>query len=314
MARKERRWLGTTDPFVRLKQIEALDLETDYREITKLFYADFQSTMVAKSINGFMMNYAAPRISRVLRSSGELEHRISKRVIDTIILASAVMMEGFTGKGRDAARRVNAMHRQYDIHPDDFIAVGAEEAVGSIVLAELYGWRTVTDKEREAVNRYYSHQARAFGSPNPLPVTYAETKAYFEDYLDNHVYYEPQNERLGKVLLSWIGTMAPKGMRSLYRFILIAQLDDRVARACGMRPASRLAKWLSYAALKHIGGKLPVSDGGPSHLDALVRHVYPNGYEISQVGTHAAPLTNEMNAPTEDHEADGYRREKASAA
>lgn len=313
MARKERRWLGTTDPYVRLKQIEALDLDTEYREITKLFYADFQSTMVAKSINGFMMNYAAPRISRVLGSTGELEHRISKRVIDTIILASAVMMEGFTGQGRDAARRVNAMHRQYDIHPDDFIAVGAEETVGSIVLAERYGWRPVTDKEREAVNRYYSHQARAFGSPNPLPATYAETKAFFEAYLDNHVRYEPQNERLGTVLLSWIGTMAPAGMRSLYRFILVAQLDDRIARACGIHPASRVAKWFAHTALNHLGGKLPVADGGPSHLDALVSSVYPNGYEISKIGTHVANVGDQYDPHSVHNPSDGTPNRIAAA-
>lgn len=295
MARKERRWLGTTDRYVRLHQIEALDLDTEYRQITQLFYADFQSTMVAKSINGFMMNYAAPRISKVLDASGELEHRIAKRVIDTIILASTVMIEGFTGQGRDAARRVNAMHRQYDIHADDFLAVASEETVGSIELAELYGWRPVTDKEREAVNLYYSHQAQAFGSPNPLPTTYAQTKAFFEAYLDAHVRYEPQNERLGKVLMRWIGTMAPAGLRPLYRFILRAQLDNRVARACGMRPASSVSKALAHMALRQIARQDPVPDNTPSHLDALIARVYPNGYEVSKVGTH---LPKEETSPS----------------
>jgi hypothetical protein len=127
--------------------------------------------MLTKSFSGFMFTFAAPRISRVLSATGELEHRIAKRVVDTTLLATAVLQHGFKGTGRDAARRINSMHSRYDIHPDDFVAVGSEEVLGSLELAERYGWREVTDKEREAVRIFYSHQARAFGSPKLLPAS-----------------------------------------------------------------------------------------------------------------------------------------------
>jgi hypothetical protein len=286
MPRSKARWLGTTDRHARLKAIERLDVERDYREITKLFYEDFQSTMAAKPINGFMMNYSSPRISRVLSGSGELERRVAKRVVDTILLSSAVMQHGFAGEGRDAARRVNHMHRHYDIHPEDFLAVGSEEVVGSVELAERYGWRPVTDKEREAINRYYSHQARAFGSPTPLPATYAETKAFYEDYVDRQSHYEPWNERLGRALTAFLTMLAPLPVRPLFRAVLLAQLDDRIARACGFRPASRLMKRLAHAILLGLGRKDPVPDGAPNHLEALVRRVYPDGVTIDQAGTH----------------------------
>jgi ER-bound oxygenase mpaB/B'/Rubber oxygenase, catalytic domain len=281
-----RRWLGTSDPYARLRKIESLDLATDYREITLLFYADFQSTMVVKSINGFMMNYASPRISRVLAGSGELEHRVAKRVVDTIMLASTVMQHGFTGEGRDAARRVNAMHSHYDIHPEDFLAVGSEEVVGSIELAERYGWRAVTSKEREAVNLYYSQQTQAFGSRDPLPATYLKTKLLYENYLNENVHYAPQNERLGKAITAFLATLAPVPIRSLYRMILLAQLDDRVARACGIRPASRPIKWMAQTLLRRMGRKDPIPDGAPNQLEALIRRVYPDGYRINRLGTH----------------------------
>lgn len=284
-------WLGTADPHARLRRIESLDLATDYREITQLFYADFQSTMIAKSINGFMMNYAAPRISAVLAATGELEHRIAKRVVDTITLASTVMAHGFSGEGRDAARRVNAMHRHYDIHPDDFLAVGSEEVVGSIELAERYGWRPVTDKEREALNLYYSHQTRAFGSPNPLPASYAGTKLFYDAYVAAHIAYAPHNERLAKVLVKFLGTLAPAPFRPLYRLILLAQLDDRIARACGIRPASKPVKRLADAVLRRIGRKDPIADGAPNHLEALIRRIYPDGYRIGDLGTHREAAT-----------------------
>jgi len=286
MMADKRRWLGTSNPYARLRKIESLDLAMHYREITQLFYADFQSTMVVKSINGFMMNYSSPRISRILSGSGELEHRVAKRVVDTIMLASSVMQHGYAGEGRDAARRVNAMHRHYDIHPEDFLAVGSEEVVGSVELAERYGWRPVTDKEREAVNLYYSQQTQAFGSRTPLPATYAQTKALYEDYVERNVRYDPQNERLGKVLTKFLATLVPAPIRPLYRMILLAQLDDRVARACGIRPASRPVKWMTHTVLSKMGRKDPIPDGAPNQLEALIRRVYPNGYKIDRLGTH----------------------------
>ncbi len=286
MSRTQVQWLGTSDPFARLRKIESLDLAEEYREITQLFYADFQSTMVAKSINGFMMNYSSPRISHVLGTSGELEHRIAKRFVDTLMLASAVMQHGFTGEGREAARRVNAMHRHYDIDPEDFLAVASEEVVGSVELAERYGWRPVTDKEREALNLFYGHQARAFGSPKFLPPTYVQTKAFYDDYVERCVRYDPQNERLGRVLAQWLGTLAPAPIRSLYRTILLAQLDDRIARACGIRPASRAVKWLAHAMLRRMARKDPVPDGAPNGLEPLIRRVYPDGHRIDRLGTH----------------------------
>jgi hypothetical protein len=47
-------WLGTLDPYVRLRKIEYLDVANEYREITQLFYGDFQSAMFMKSMHGFL--------------------------------------------------------------------------------------------------------------------------------------------------------------------------------------------------------------------------------------------------------------------
>jgi hypothetical protein len=289
MKRPERRWLGEADRYARLRKIESLDVTTDYREITLLFYGDFQSAMMAKAFNGFLMTYSGPRISKVLHASTELEKRVAKRVIDTTILASKVLTEGFVGEGRDAARRVNAMHKQYDIETDDYLAVGIEEVVGSIELAERYGWRPVTDKEREAVLRYYSHQTRAFGSPKPLPPTYAEAQAFFSNYLDTEARYEPRNEALAKVFIKFNRSLMPLWLRPVIGPLLSAQLDPRVARACGIKPASRFMKSLADFLLRRAAAADPVPDGAPSQHEALIRTVYPHGYKVSEVGTHVKP-------------------------
>jgi ER-bound oxygenase mpaB/B'/Rubber oxygenase, catalytic domain len=287
MAKTDPQWLGTPDRYARLRAIESLDLDTDYREITLLFYADFQSAMFLKSWHGFMFTYAAPRISAVLSQTGEVVDRLPKRVVDTTLLASAVMQHGFSEPdGRDAARRVNAMHRQYDIAAQDFVAVGAEEAVGSLELAERFGWRPVTDKEREAVRRYYSHQTRAFGSPVPLPDSVPELRAFFSNYLDTEVHYEPQNERLGKIFLDWFVNLAPAAVRPLFRSMLIAELDPRIAAACGLKQPRQPARYLAAKLQQSRASKDPVPDGVENGLETLVRGVYPDGWAVAELGTH----------------------------
>ena len=131
MTPRKKLWLGTTDRYSRLRRIESLNLQTDYREIALLFYGDFQSVMFSKAFNGFMFNYAAPRISRTLSATGELERRVAKRVVDTTLLSSEAMIHGFDeGRGREAAQRIREMHSRYAIREEDFIATGCEGSLG----------------------------------------------------------------------------------------------------------------------------------------------------------------------------------------
>jgi len=270
-----------------------MDVATEYREITQLFYGDFQSAMFLKSMHGFLFTYAAPRIAKVLSHTGELEHRIAKRIVDTTLLSTATLQHGFKeSQGRDAARRVNAMHRRYDIHPDDFVAVGVEEAIGSLDLAERLGWRKVTEKEQEAVRLYYSHQARAFGSVRPLPGSVPEMRAFFSHYLDTELRYQPENERLAKALLNWFSDRVPAPLRPLFRTLLVSDLDPRVARACGLRQPPKLAKHVMELILKRMARKDPVPDGVPSGLDEMVRSVYPDGWTFEDLGTHGKSNPN----------------------
>lgn len=285
----EKRWLGEPDRYARLRRIEALDPDSDYREIVGLFYTDFRSVMLPQGFNGFMMTYAAPRISRVLAQTGELEKRVAKRIIDTILLSRLVMEHGFApGPGRDAARRVNAMHRHYDIHEDDFVAVGCDEALCGLELAERYGWRPVSEKEREALRIFYDHQSRAYGSRRSLPPSIPAMQAFWSDYLDDQARFEPQNRRLADATLGYFVQLFPRWMAPLARVLLLGQLDPRIIRACGMKQPSALSRWLAGMMLRRMGKADPVPDGAPDGLEALVAKVYPEGWEIARLGTHGA--------------------------
>ena len=291
-------WLGQPDPFARLRRIESLDVDTQFREITALFYQDFQSIMLPSSFSNFMMTFAAPRISRILASTGELEHRAAKRVVDMSLLSSAVLEHGLGADlGRAAARRVNHMHRQYDIHEDDYVVVSSDAVVISIALAENYGWRPVTDKEREGLRRFHSQMGQAFGSRRPLPGTMKEVRQFWSDYMDRELRFEPQNRRLARAVLAYYGTMFPKGLRTIFRFVLMADVDPRIARACGMPVANAPTRWIATRVMKLLGRLDPVPDGRKDGIAALAKTVYPNGWEVNELGTHIQAKVVQRSEP-----------------
>jgi hypothetical protein len=278
------------DHYARVRRIEVLDPEKDYREITSLFYQDFQTIMLLQAVTGNLMTFAVPRMSRILSATGQFEQHTAKRVIDTTLLAGAVLEHGLgPGTGREAAQRVNAMHRQYDIHPDDFIAVGCDAPLMSLNIADRFGWRPVTDAERESLRIHYSKEARAFGSHQPLPATLKEMHAFWEHYLDTQTAYEPQNQRLAEAFLSYLSTLTPAPLRRLVNPVLLAQVDARVLRACGLRVPSTVQKRLSTTLMRTLGKKDPRAAPAPGEqniLDRQIASIYPHGWTVNTVGTH----------------------------
>jgi hypothetical protein len=288
MLRPEALWLGTNDPHARLRRIEQLDLETEFGEIARLFFSDFRSAMLAMGFAGFLMTYASPRMSRILSATGELEHRVAKRVVDTSLLSGMVMAHGVRhSPGRDAARRVNAMHSRYDIHQEDFVAVGCDSALKAIELAEAFGWRPVTNKEREAVRRYFATVTRTFGGRDPFPQSVEAMQQFMARYAEAQYGFEPQNRRLAEATCDYYASLAPRPWRALFRKVLLSAVEPRIIRSCGLRPPSGVARWAGRLVLKVMARRDPVPDNAQDQLAAFARTVYPKGYDISQLGTCA---------------------------
>ena len=280
-----KQWLGKNDKWARLRRIETLDLYKDWLEIGGLTSRDFLSIIFPVPFAGFMTTFAAPRMSRILHSTGELTNRVAKRAVDTILFSSTLHTHGFgTPEGRRAAQKVNALHAQYDIHPDDFIAVGCDPLIFTLDLFDKYGWRELLPVEREAQRLYYDRQARAFGSRKALPKTEDEMRDFVDNYFETQLWYEPQNQEMAEKTLEWYCELAPKHLRGLFRRMLLSTIDPRVLKACGIARPGRLDRTIANFAIKRLAAKDPLPDGQPDMLQDLVKSVYPDGYSIDDLG------------------------------
>ncbi|GAA1657081.1 oxygenase MpaB family protein [Actinoplanes couchii] len=278
------------DRDARRRRIAALDPAVDHREITRLFYLDFQSVMLLQAVTGNLMTFAVPRMSRILDATGQFTEHTARRFIDTTLLVNEVLEHGLDpGPGRDAARRVNGMHRHYDIHPDDFVAVGCDVPLMSLEIADRFGWRPVLDAERESLRLHFSAVARAFGSHHPMPPALPQMRARWDRYLDEQVAYEPQNERLTRAFLNYLPTLLPRPVRPLINPILTAQVDPRILRGCGLPLPSRARRRLSTTVLRTLGRLDPRPDSPPGSagpLDQHIKAIYPYGWSTPDLGTH----------------------------
>ena len=116
-----------------------------------------------------------------------------------------------------------------------------------------------------------------------------EVRAFWEDYLDHDLAFEPQNKELADALLAFMPSLAPPVLRPFLNGIVTAQVDPRVLRACGLPAPSRARRTLSGAAMRAIGRSDPrpdSGDSGPSTADRIKKQVYPNGWSVQTLGTH----------------------------
>ena len=82
------------------------------------------------------------------RETAELTERTQKRYDDTSLLLDAVVEHGFgSDEGRTAIRRINQMHRSYDISNDDMRYVLCTFVVMPKRWIDAYGWRRLSRHE-----------------------------------------------------------------------------------------------------------------------------------------------------------------------
>ncbi|WP_280304329.1 oxygenase MpaB family protein [Nocardia abscessus] len=271
----------------RVREIETLDPETDAQRIVDLFTMDFGNMLMIQMITGNMITFAAPSMSKVHEVSREVETDTEKRSIDTALFHHVVAEHGFDpGPGREAAKMVNDMHRHYDIVQEDYLAVAADNTLTPIRLADKFGWRRVTPNERLAMRVVRSREARMFGSHKPLPDTLAEVEDLYENYLNEKVYYYPYNEQVARAFLKWMPSIFPAKLGRPLVWLLLAQVDPRQLRACGLKTPGKLRSALSDALMRKLGSKPAddVADGATGGIEILARRVYPNGWDIHSLG------------------------------
>lgn len=276
----------------RLKHILRLDPEKDFQEIYRLWAAYEFPWDFARALElALYRTYAVPSIGRLLARTAELTDRTQKRYDDTTLLLDALIEHGISSaEGHTAIRRINQMHRSYDISDDDMRYVLCTFVVMPKRWLDAYGWRPLTRHEQHASAVYYRTLGRHMGITE-IPDGFEEFESFLDKYEAEHFAWDPDSRRVSDSTLALMASWYPAPLAPVVRGASRALLDESLLRAFRYDPPRPAVRRLVEGALRtraravrlmpprrkpHFARQNPEIKGYPG---------YPAGYRLEDLGT-----------------------------
>ncbi|GAA4054683.1 oxygenase MpaB family protein [Streptomyces shaanxiensis] len=279
--------------FERLEQIRRMDPIREASEIYRLtatyeFPWDFTRALEL----ALYRTYAVPAIGRLLAETAELTDRAQKRYDDTSLLLDAVVEHGFDSEqGRTAIRRINQMHRSYDISNDDMRYVLCTFVVMPKRWIDAYGWRRLSRHEMVAFAVHYRTLGRHMGIEG-APETYEEFEACLDTYEEAHFGWDEGARRVSDSTIDLMASWYPRPLAPLLRRSTLALLDESLLKAFRYPAPSATTRALVRRAVRARGRvvRLLPPRRAP-HYARQNREIkgYPDGYRLEELGTTPVP-------------------------
>ncbi|HCA87252.1 MAG TPA: DUF2236 domain-containing protein [Streptomyces sp.] len=272
-----------------LKEIRRLDPETDFLRIYRTTATYEFPWDIARALElALYRTYAVPSIGRLLAETAELTDRSQKRYDDTALLLDSVVEHGFdSDDGRTAIRRINQMHRAYDISNDDMRYVLCTFVVMPKRWIDSYGWRRLSEHETRATTAYYRTLGRHMGI-REVPGTFADFERCLDDYEAARFGWDEDARRVSDATLDLMASWYPAPLAPLVRGASKALLDDSLLRAFRYERPKPATRAVVHGALrlraKAVRLLTPRRTPHYARQNPEIKG-YPTGFRISELGT-----------------------------
>ncbi|ANH38643.1 hypothetical protein I601_2218 [Nocardioides dokdonensis FR1436] len=272
---------------------DRLDPETDYVEIYRnAVVHEFPWDMNQALSFALFRTYAVPGIGALLAETGAFTEAVQRRYDDTALLLEVPSLKGFEHPdARAAIRRVNQMHRAYDIPDHEFRYVLSTFVVVPQRWLADYGKRPFTAGELRASVNYYRTLGRHLAIPD-IPETFDEFARLMDDYEVEHFGPDAGGRAVADATLGLMRTFHPSvagpAVEVFSRALMDAPLRDALGYAAPPAPVERASR----AALRARGRLLrlfPARISSQTVADLPWVRSYPQGYDIEQLGTFPVP-------------------------
>lgn len=272
---------------------DGLDPETDYREIYRNAVAhEFPWDMNQALSFALFRTYAVPGIGALLDATGEFTERVQKRYDDTALLLEEPAEKGFDHPdARAAIRRINQMHRAYDIPDHEMLYVLSTFVVVPKRWLDAYGKRPLTDRELRASVNYYRALGKHMGIPG-IPETFLGFVDVMDGYEREHFAFDEGGRRVADstlgLMLTWYPSVAGPAVEVFSRSLMGPPLRE----ALGYDAPPPSVERLSRAALRARGRLLrrfPARMTVQGVADLRWVRSYPDGYDIEKLGSFPVP-------------------------
>jgi hypothetical protein len=270
-----------------LQKIANLDAKADHQEIAHIVTAYEYPFLMQKALEfALFRTYAVPSIGALLDKTQHFERAGQKRYDDTALLIAEWVENGYDSeKGRAALRRMNQLHHRWDISNDDYLYVLSVFIYVPKEWYDLYGTRSLTEKEYLAVYHFWVEVGKRMGIKN-IPETYEAFEQYYRAYERQHFTYTDESRRVAdatiRVFLSWY----PSFIRPVVLQAIYALMDDPLREAFRYPAPNPLFTSFIRGSLK-LGARFIrlLPPRSKPYLRTKDRNLtYPDGYEIDKLG------------------------------
>lgn len=290
---RRQKGVGPVKRYERLERIRRMDPVADASKIYRLTAAyEFPWDFTRALELALYRTYAVPSIGRLLAETAELTDRAQKRYDDTVLLLDTVVEHGFDGdEGRTAIRRINEMHRSYDISNEDMRYVLCTFVVMPKRWTDLYGWRRMSRHEIVASSVYYRTLGRHMGIKD-TPETYEHFETCLDAYEEAHFGWDESARRVSDATLSLMTSWYPRPLAPLLRVSTLALLDEPLLQAFRYKPPGAATRALVRRVLRMRGRLVRLMP--PRRAPHFARQNweikgYPDGYRVTELGTRPVP-------------------------
>jgi hypothetical protein len=223
----------------------------------------------------------------LLERTGEFVNRTRKRYDDTVLILGEILEHGYDSeRGKAALRRMNQQHGRYVIPNDEYLYTLSTFVLEPIRWLERFGWRKVTDQEKQAAFIYWMNIGQRMNIQD-LPRSLEEFDRFNRAYEREHFRYAPSNQRIAEATRDLVlGMYLPRPLWRLGAPFVYALIDDPLLDAVGFpRPPAWLRRVVE-GALRARGWlmKFLPPRRSPYLFTRQKYPSYPQGYRIENLG------------------------------
>jgi hypothetical protein len=281
--------------YTNLHRIQQLDPRRDahmiYRTMILVEFGGWDSLMGLQL--AFYSTYGVPAIAELLDRAGELTARPRKRALDTALLMLELVDHGFSHpQGQQVVRRLQRIHRRYEIANADNLYVLSALIVVPTRWLQRYGWREVCCHERAATYWFYRELGRQLGIQD-LPPSYHQVEQWLDAFEAEHLRLTPASRRLTEASKSLLVGRFPRPLAPVAGALADALLYDRLRGAVGIGAPPRPIRAALHRTLRMrarlLGlGLLPARrepvEGDGRKYGIPFGRIYPDGYTVAELG------------------------------
>ncbi|OZE02515.1 L-aspartate oxidase [Rhodococcus sp. 05-2255-3B1] len=268
---------------------DSLDPDTDFVQIYRnLAVHEFPWDITQALSFALFRTFAVPGIGKLLDETGAFTGATQKRYDDTVLLLEVPFLRGFDDEqGRAAIRRINQMHRSYDIPNHEMLYVLATFVVVPQRWISVWGKRPMTDVEVRASVRYFRTLGKHMGISD-MPDSFEGFASLMDDYEAEYFAFDSGARRVADATLALLASFVSPVPKGVVRVVSLALMDAPLRNALGYSHPPLALERLVTAAMRARGRALrlfPARLTQRRNADSQRMRSYSDGFVIAQLGT-----------------------------